>query len=59
MELTKNLILRRPPPGPACGRTEDRLRGRLEGRTGFIQLETETLPARVESAGAASIIMQR
>src|SRR5712691_8074336 len=47
MELTKNLILRRPRSG------------RLEGRTRFIQLETETLPARVESAGAASIIAER
>jgi len=36
MALEKNLILRSPPTGPASGRPEDRLRGRLEGRTMFI-----------------------
>ena len=33
MSLRKLLILRRPPPGPRFARPEDRLRGRLEGRT--------------------------
>jgi hypothetical protein len=33
MALRKILILRRPPPGPAFGRPEDKLHGRLEGRT--------------------------
>src|SRR5712692_10587724 len=33
MALRKNLILRSPPTGPASGRPEDRLRGRLEGHT--------------------------
>jgi hypothetical protein len=37
MALVKLLILRRPPTGPASGRPEDRLRGRLEGRTASIQ----------------------
>jgi hypothetical protein len=31
MRNNSDLILRRPPPGPAFGRPEDRLRGRLEG----------------------------
>jgi len=38
MMLRKDLILRSPPPGPACGRPEDRLRGRLEGRTASVQV---------------------
>src|SRR6476660_9553391 len=33
MALRKLLILRRPPTGPRSARPEDRLRGRLEGRT--------------------------
>ena len=37
MSLRKFLILRRPPPGPRAARPEDRLRGRLEGRTTLIQ----------------------
>src|SRR6266850_7111646 len=37
MALRNVLILRRPPTGPASGRPEDRLRGRLEGRTVLIQ----------------------
>jgi len=37
MALRNFLILRRPPTGPAFGRPEDRLRGRLEGRTAFVQ----------------------
>jgi len=31
--IKKNLILRKPPPGPRGARPEDRLRGCLEGRT--------------------------
>jgi hypothetical protein len=37
MALGKPLILRRPPPGPRAARPEDRLRGRLEGRTKLIR----------------------
>ncbi len=37
MALRKFLTLRRPPTGPAFGRPEDRLRGRLEGRTASTQ----------------------
>ena len=37
MALKKNLILRKPPPGPRVARPEDRLRGCLEGRTTLIQ----------------------
>ena len=37
MALRKRLILRRPPTGPRSARPEDRLRGRLEGRTVPIQ----------------------
>ena len=33
MALENSLILRRPPTGPRIARPEDRLRGRLEGRT--------------------------
>src|SRR5579863_7149226 len=33
MALRKDLIVRSPPPGPASGRPEDRLRGRLERRS--------------------------
>jgi hypothetical protein len=36
MALKRALILRRPPPGPAIGRPEDRLRGRLEERRALI-----------------------
>ncbi len=38
MALRNILILKRLPPGPRCARPEDRLRGRLEGRTMPIQL---------------------
>jgi hypothetical protein len=31
------LIPRKPPPGPREARPEDRLRGRLEGRTALVQ----------------------
>jgi len=41
IELRKSLILRRPPPGPRIARPEDRLHGRLEGRT-------EPVPAQFE-----------
>jgi hypothetical protein len=37
MALMEFLILRRPPTGPRCARPEDRLRGRLEGRTVLTQ----------------------
>jgi len=36
MALRNVLILRRLPTGPALGRPEDRLRGRLEGRTALV-----------------------
>ena len=44
MALRKFLILRRPPPGPRVARPEDRLRGRLEGRTAPIQPTMDFLP---------------
>jgi hypothetical protein len=46
MTIKKILILRRPPPGPAFGRPEDRLRGHLE----------EPAPAK---AGDASALIRR
>jgi hypothetical protein len=36
MPLRKNLILRKPRPGPRYARPEDRLSGCLEGRTVLI-----------------------
>src|SRR6266436_488163 len=39
------LILRRPPTGPRVARPEDRLRGRLEGRTTLIQAPVDFLTA--------------
>jgi hypothetical protein len=39
------LILRRPPTGPRVARPEDRLRGRLEGRTTLIQTPVDFLIA--------------
>ena len=52
MALRKFLILRRPPTGPRCARPEDRLRGRLEGRTILIQAILDFLTA--PQAGAHS-----
>ena len=37
MALKSFLILSRPPPGPRFARPEDKLRGRVEGRTAPIQ----------------------
>ena len=37
MTLRKSLILRGSPTGPASDRPEDRLLGRLEGRTALVQ----------------------
>src|ERR1700736_4772051 len=45
MALTKLLILRRPPPGPRVAGPEDRLRGRLEGRTTLIQAPVDFVTA--------------
>jgi hypothetical protein len=45
MALRKLLILRRPPTGPRFVRPEDRLSGRLKGRTTLIQAIGDFLTA--------------
>ena len=39
MALKEFLILSQPPPGPRFARPEDKLRGRVEGRTALIQFD--------------------
>jgi hypothetical protein len=45
MAFRKFLILRRSPPGPRGARPEDRLRGRLEGRTAIQPIIDDFLTA--------------
>jgi hypothetical protein len=39
--IKKNLILKKPPPGPRAARPEDRLRGCLEGGMAVVPLPTK------------------
>ena len=54
MALSKFLILRRPPTGPRCAQPEDRLSGRLEGRTILIQAILDFLTASQAGAHAST-----
>ena len=57
--IEKSLILRMPPTGPRFARPEDRLRGRLEGRTALVGpisiLLRAPSPERREGNGAAGV----
>jgi len=57
MALAKFLILRRPPTDPPFGRSEDRLRGRLEGRPASIRRVLDSLTRPQAEKGAAKAFL--